>query len=109
LVSIVALVAFLGAIAWAAWPAAVLVMCVLAGILVSLQFIVYGCHRIALGFAWMLRGAWLGALYVSRRTRALFVRAATAQGEGHAGPPTAQVVARPMSARVPPGRSKTTA
>jgi hypothetical protein len=84
-------------------------MCVLAALLVSLQFIVYGCHRIALGLAWMLRGVWLGALYVSRRTRTFFVRAAAAQGEGHTGPPTAQVVARPISARVRPERSKTTA
>ncbi|KAH9159763.1 hypothetical protein EDB89DRAFT_2045521 [Lactarius sanguifluus] len=38
---VLALIAFLGAIAWNAWPAAVLVMCVLAGLLVNLQFIVY--------------------------------------------------------------------
>ncbi|KAH9047005.1 hypothetical protein EDB83DRAFT_2227377, partial [Lactarius deliciosus] len=44
----------LDAIAWTAWPAAVLVMCVLVGVLVSLQFIVYGSHRLALGLAWMV-------------------------------------------------------
>ncbi|KAF8262783.1 hypothetical protein EI94DRAFT_1742765 [Lactarius quietus] len=106
-VSVLALVAFLGAVAWAAWPAAVLVMCVLAGLLVSLQFIVYGCHRIALGFAWILRGTWLGLCYVSRRVRAVFVRGADVQGELHAYPPTAQVVARPVSARVHPGPRNT--
>ncbi|KAH9013664.1 hypothetical protein EDB84DRAFT_1568564 [Lactarius hengduanensis] len=107
-VAVLALVVFLGAVAWTAWPAAVLVMCVLAGLLVSLQFIVYGCHRLALGLAWMVRGAWLGVLYVSRRIRALFVRgaaaAAPAQGEQQAGPPTApvrHVVAPPASARAP--------
>jgi hypothetical protein len=101
-VSVLALVAFLGAIAWAAWPAAVLVMCVLSGLLVSLQFIVYGCHRIALGLAWIVRGVWLGVLYVSRRTREVFGRGADAQGEVQAGAPMAQVVVRP------PGRSRNT-
>ena len=101
-VSVLALVAFLGAIAWAAWPAAVLVMCVLAGILVSLQFIVYGCHRIALGFAWIVRGAWLGALYVARRMREVFGRGKDAQGEVQVGAQQARVVVRP------PGRSRNT-
>ncbi|KAH9056885.1 hypothetical protein EDB87DRAFT_1634096 [Lactarius vividus] len=107
-VAVLALVVFLGAIAWTAWPAAVLVMCVLAGLLVSLQFIVYGCHRLALGLAWMVRGAWLGLLYISRRIRTFFVRGAAAaapvQREQHAGPPTApvqHVVAAPASARAP--------
>jgi hypothetical protein len=102
-VSVLALVAFLGAIAWAAWPAAVFVMCVLSGPLVSLQFIVYECHRIALGLAWIVRGAWLGVLYVSRRTREVSARGADAQGEVRATvAPTAQVVVRP------PGRSRNT-
>ncbi|KAI9432108.1 hypothetical protein H4582DRAFT_1128632 [Lactarius indigo] len=103
-VAVLALVVFLGAIAWTAWPAAVLVMCVLAGLLVSLQFIVYGCHRLALGLAWMVRGAWLGVLYVSRRMRAVFVRAAAAQEEQQVGPPIApvrHVVAPPASVRAP--------
>jgi hypothetical protein len=54
-VTVLALVVFLSAIAWAAWPAAALVICALAYLLVSLQFIVYGCHRLALGLAWMLQ------------------------------------------------------
>ena len=36
------LVSFLCAMAWAAWPTAVLVMCVFAGVFASLQPIVYG-------------------------------------------------------------------
>ncbi|KAH9159761.1 hypothetical protein EDB89DRAFT_2107284 [Lactarius sanguifluus] len=107
-VAILALVVFLGAIAWSAWPAAVLVMCVLAGVLVGLQFIVYGCHRLALGLAWMVRGVWFGVLYVSRAARAFFGRGAAAvvaaQGEQRVGPPAApvrQVVAPPASAGTP--------
>ncbi|KAH9056887.1 hypothetical protein EDB87DRAFT_1155664 [Lactarius vividus] len=104
-VAVLALAVFLGAIAWTAWPAAVLVMCVLAGILVSLQFIVYGSHRLALGLACMVRDAWLGVLYASRRVRAVFVRGAAAavQGEHQVGPltvPPRQVVAPPVSVRV---------
>ncbi|KAH9046997.1 hypothetical protein EDB83DRAFT_2677131 [Lactarius deliciosus] len=104
-VAVLALVVFLGAIAWAAWPAAVLVMCVLAGVLVGLQFIVYGCHRVALGLAWMVRGVWFGVLYVSRAARAFFGRgaatAAAAQGEQRVASPATpvrQVVAPPASA-----------
>ena len=55
-VSVLALVAFLGGIARST---VVLVMCVLTGILVSLQFIVNEFRNIALGFAWILRGIWL--------------------------------------------------
>ena len=43
--TVLTLSTFLGAIAWATWPAAVLF-----GLIDSLQFIVYGCHRIVLGF-----------------------------------------------------------
>lgn len=78
-VSVLSLVAFLGAIAWAAWAAAVLIICVLSGLLVSLQLIVYGCLRIAPGFAWILRS--LARLYVSCLTRELFGRGADAQGK----------------------------
>jgi hypothetical protein len=74
IISILALVGFLCAIAWAAWPTAVLVMCVITGVLVSLQFIVYGFHRLALCLAWMLRGVWLGAFFVGSRLRAVFTR-----------------------------------
>ena len=77
-------------------------MCVLAGILVSLQFIVYGCHRIALGFAWIVRGVWLGVLYLARRMREVLGRAKDAQGGVRVGAPTTQVVVRP------PGRSRNT-
>jgi hypothetical protein len=92
-VSVLTLVVFLGAIAWAAWPAAVLVMCALAGLLISLQFIVYGCHRLALGLAWILRAFWFGALYASHRIRAFFV----AKEQKQAGLPTAPVVPRPRT------------
>ena len=77
-------------------------MCVLAGILVSLQFIVYGCHRIALGFAWIVRGVWLGVLYLARRMREVLGRGKDAQGGVHVGAAITQVVVRP------PGRSRNT-
>ena len=97
IISVLALVGFLGAIAWTAWPSAVLVMCVITGVLVSLQFIVYGCHRLALGLAWMLRGAWLGAVYVGRRLRAVFER-----GKAEVPVEREPVTARPASIRVVP-------
>lgn len=72
--SVLALVGFLCAVAWVAWPTAVLVMCGITGVLVSLQFIVYGFHRLGLFLAWILRGAWLGAVYVGNRIRKIFTR-----------------------------------
>ena len=39
-----ALMTFLLSVAWTAWPTAVLVMSFMAGVLFSLQFIVYGVH-----------------------------------------------------------------
>jgi len=101
-VAVLALVGFLCAIAWTAWPAAVLVMCVFTGVLVSLQFIVYGFHRLALGFAWILREAWLGALYFGSSVRAIFRRRpsqAPTAGVGSQGSPTVamRVIAEPAS------------
>ncbi|KAI0296340.1 hypothetical protein B0F90DRAFT_1746771 [Multifurca ochricompacta] len=99
LISVLALVGVLGSIAWSAWPAAVLVMSMLAGVLISLQFIVYGCHRIALGLAWMLRGAWLGTVYLGSRVRGVFV---IVRGQAQAPTSVVQVreaVQRPVSAR----------
>lgn len=39
-----ALMTFLLSVVWTAWPTAVLVVSFMAGVLVSLQFIVYGVH-----------------------------------------------------------------
>jgi len=103
IVSILALVGFLGAVAWVAWPTAVLVMCGITGVLVSLQFIVYGFHRLALCLAWFLRGAWLGAVYVGSRIRGIFTHG-QAQDPGENGPMTAH----PASLRAVPHSRHTT-
>ena len=73
-VSALALVGFLGAVAWAAWPTAVLIMCVITGVLVSLQFLVYGFHHLALCLVWVLRWVWLRAVSVGSRFCAGFAR-----------------------------------
>ena len=44
LLSALSLMAFLGRVAYNAWPAAVIVICILFGIVMSLQFLVYGVH-----------------------------------------------------------------
>jgi hypothetical protein len=58
-----------------------------------------GCHHIALSFAWILLGAWLGVLYVSRSTRELFGWGVDAQGEVQAGAPTARSSCALLDAR----------
>lgn len=44
LVSATSLMCFLGVVAFDAWPMAVLVLCCAVGVLMSLQFLVYGAH-----------------------------------------------------------------
>ncbi|KAI9571545.1 hypothetical protein HD554DRAFT_2071470 [Boletus coccyginus] len=50
-----ALTTFLLSVAWTAWPSAVLVMSFLAGVLFSLQFIVYGVHCVVVLIAEVAR------------------------------------------------------
>ena len=103
MISVLALVGFLGAVAWVAWPTAVVVMCGITGVLVSLQFIVYGCHRLAFCLAWIVRGAWLGAVYIGSRIRAIFTR-------GQVQDPVENwpVTAHPASVRAAPHPRHTT-
>ena len=103
IISVLALVGFLVGVAWVAWPAAVLVMCGITGVLVSLQFIVFGFHRLALCLAWTLRGVWLGAVYVGSRLRAAFTRGQV-QDPVENGP----VTAHPASMRAVPHSRHTT-
>ncbi len=46
-ISAVSLMGFLSLVAFATWPGAVLVLCFVVGILMSLQFLVYGVHLAA--------------------------------------------------------------
>lgn len=54
-VSSCALMLFLLAVAWDAWPTAVLVMCFLAGILLTLQYLVFGAKRLVGGVVWVVK------------------------------------------------------
>jgi len=103
IVSVLALVGFLCAVAWVAWPAAVLVMCGITGVLVSLQFIVFGFHRLALCLAWILRGAWPGAVYAGSR-----LRAATTRGQPQDPVEKGPVTAHPASMCAVPHSRHTT-
>ena len=58
LVSASCLTLFLLIVAWAEWPSAVLVVSFLAGILFSLQYLVFGCHRLFNLVTWCVRGLW---------------------------------------------------
>ncbi|THH10528.1 hypothetical protein EW146_g8347 [Bondarzewia mesenterica] len=60
LLSVISLVLFLFAIAWVAWPTAVIVTSFLSGLLLSLQFIIYGFHKGALALIWAVKYAWRG-------------------------------------------------
>ena len=56
--SALALMAFLLALAWTASPTAVLVMSFAAGVLLSLQFLVFGIHRLINLIVWVVRVSW---------------------------------------------------
>ncbi|KAF7791086.1 hypothetical protein EIP86_002047 [Pleurotus ostreatoroseus] len=58
--SVCALMLFLLAVAWTAWPTAVLVLCCLAGTLLTLQYLVFGFHRAVNFGIWLAQRAWRG-------------------------------------------------
>ncbi|KAI0077437.1 hypothetical protein K474DRAFT_1707316 [Panus rudis PR-1116 ss-1] len=63
------LMVFLLTIAWEAWPSAVLVMSFMAGILVSLQYLVFGIHRICNLMIWTCQRVWRGSVGLFRGRR----------------------------------------
>ncbi|KAI0312830.1 hypothetical protein OF83DRAFT_1086747 [Amylostereum chailletii] len=71
LLAALSLALFLVSVAWTAWPSAVLVLSFLAGMLVCLQFLVYGVQQAALAIARGVRALWTGARFVGWRLRVL--------------------------------------
>ena len=55
LISSIALLAFMFFVSFGVWPQAVLVISFLAGILVTLQYLLFGAHRIVLGIRWAFK------------------------------------------------------
>ena len=55
LISSIALLAFMFFVSFQVWPQAVLVVSFLAGVLVTLQYLLFGAHRIVLGIRWVFR------------------------------------------------------
>ena len=54
------LMVFLLTVAYDAWPTAVLVMSFIAGIMMSLQYLIFGFHRLINAIVWVVRWCWLG-------------------------------------------------
>jgi hypothetical protein len=73
--SALSLMAFLGRVAYNAWPEAVIVMCLVFGIIMSLQFLVYGAH-------WCSRRLADGARLMAREIARVFETVV-----GRPGPP----------------------
>lgn len=65
LVSSIALLAFMLFVSFDVWPQAVLFISFLAGVLITLQYLLFGVHRIALGIRWIFKriGAGFGRLF----------------------------------------------
>jgi len=66
LISSIALLAFMFFVSFQVWPQAVLVVSFMAGILVTLQYLLFGAHRIVLGIRWVFRkiGAGFSRLFL---------------------------------------------
>lgn len=62
LISSIALLAFMFFVSFGVWPQAVLVISFLAGILVTLQYLLFGAHQIVLGIRWIFKR--IGAVFV---------------------------------------------
>ncbi|THH22405.1 hypothetical protein EUX98_g8200 [Antrodiella citrinella] len=80
-----ALMLFLLTVAWDAWPTAVLVMSCAAGVLVSLQWLVFGAHRVGNGVVWV------GRRVVSGRAAAVNVNVIVNAPRGRAQQSEAEV------------------
>lgn len=55
LMSSIALLAFMLFVSFTVWPQAVLVVSFMAGVLVTLQYLLFGAHRIVLGIRWVFK------------------------------------------------------
>ena len=55
LVSSIALLAFVLFVSFTVWPQAVLAVSFMAGVLVTLQYLLFGAHRIVLGIRWVFK------------------------------------------------------
>lgn len=62
-----ALTMFLLTVAWSAWPTAVLVMSCLAGTIFSLQYLIFGAHRMVNMCIWIVKGIFRGLAITFRR------------------------------------------
>lgn len=74
--SAMTLLAFLTVVAFEVWPVGVVVGCFLVGMLMSLQFLVYGCHMFVRGVIGVVRGV------VGLVRRVVLRTAAEASGNG---------------------------
>ena len=69
LISSIALLAFMLFVSFRVWPQAVLFISFLAGMLVTLQYLLFGVHRMALGIRWVFKkiGVIFGRLFSRNR------------------------------------------
>ena len=55
LISSIALLAFMFFVSFSVWPQAVLFVSFMAGVLVTLQYLLFGAHRLVLGIRWVFK------------------------------------------------------
>jgi len=87
LISSIALLAFMFFVSFGVWPQAVLGISFLAGILVTLQYLLFGAHRIVLAIRWVFKR--LGAVFARLFSRSEEVELAEKEGGGDSQQSTA--------------------
>lgn len=89
LISSIALLAFMFFVSFGVWPQAVLVISFLAGILVTLQYLLFGAHRIVLGIRWAFKR--LGVVSSRLFSRSKEVEPAEKEKDDDSPKPTADI------------------
>ena len=89
LISSIALLAFMFFVSFQVWPQAVLVVSFLAGVLVTLQYLLFGAHRIVLGIRWVFRRICAG--FTRLLSRSEEVESAGKERDGDSLKPTTDI------------------
>lgn len=101
-VAVCALLAFLLAVAWGAWSTAVLVMCCGAGVILTLQYLVYGAHRTVNFAIWLVWRAGQACSALFRRAPPAPNQALPDQATTQATPASNQAMPSQAMTQVPP-------
>jgi len=89
LISSIALLAFMFFVSFSVWPQAVLFVSFLAGVLVTLQYLLFGAHRLVLGIRWVFKR--IGAGFSRLVSRSNEAESSEKEKDGESSKPTTDI------------------